>query len=77
MKILAKFLCYIGGIRIKPQPTFSNDGPSSHTWVLASCHPLDSITWHWTVWCRTPKLSLRWLFNPGISIHTQKLMRKK
>lgn len=29
--------------------TFSNDGPSNHTWNLLSWHSNNSITWRWAI----------------------------
>lgn len=74
MKKIRRFVNYVSGIEVKPKPTFSNDGPSSHTWILAGCHPKDSITWHWAVYCSTPSFSFKWFFHMRIRIYTQKLM---
>lgn len=68
-------LSYILGLKLKPRPVFSNDGISDHTIVLCSCHPLDSITWHWALYANKPK-SIKWLIHPGIILRKQKLMRK-
>jgi len=71
-----KTFCYIMGFKLKIEPMFSNEGLSKHTWVLCSCHPLDSITWHWAIYMDTPKLSLKWILNPRFRLCTQKIYRK-
>lgn len=74
-KLLLKVLCYILGLKLKPHPVFSNEGDSDHTICLCSCHPLDSITWHWAIYANKPK-SIKWALHPGFSFRKQKLMRK-
>jgi hypothetical protein len=67
---------YIKGLRLKPRPTWSYNGESTRTFVLCSCHPKDSLTWHWALYCNAPKFKLSWLMNMGLDFRTQKLMYK-
>ena len=53
------------GLSIGPSRTFSNDGPSNHTWVLASRHYPWSITWSWALyWTRPGKTEWKNYFFP-------------
>ena len=76
IKVLGKDrMAYILGINLKPKRTFSNDGYSEHTWCVASCHPLNSITWHWAVYWTKPA-KMRDTFKM-FRIHKQELMIRK
>ena len=71
--------CYIFGLKLLPNRTFSNDGFSDHTWVVASSHPLNSITWHWCIYWSKPKTIWCKYFwkNFGFWMKTQELMKVK
>jgi hypothetical protein len=79
-KILTKDqMCYILGLKLGVRPTFSNDGDSKSTFVVASCHPLNSITWHWSLWWTKPlKVDFNWVkCGCGFRLHKQQLMIRK
>lgn len=42
------------GLFVGLERTFSNNGPSNHTWVLASRHYPWSITWSWALYWTKP-----------------------
>ena len=71
---MKKILNYIKGLNFKPRWVHCNGESSKTTIVLFSCHPLDSITWHWAIYINAPK-SIKWIFNMGFRLHTQELMR--
>lgn len=76
-KVLTKDqMCYILGLKIKFSPTYSNDGFSDTTYVVASCHPLNSLTWHWAIyWTKPLKVNFSWIKSGcGFKLQTQKLM---
>jgi hypothetical protein len=75
MKI-KRIINYIQGIEINFSPllvNWENQTFSDTRVVMASCHPSDSITWHWAIYANKPK-SFKWIFNMGLSISKQKLM---
>ncbi len=66
------------GLEIGPSRVFSNDGPSRHSWVLASCHYPWSITWSWALYWTKPGLVPLWLWalgGFGFHLHHQEEMR--
>ena len=59
------------GLTVGPERTFSDAGPSNHTWCLASRHYPDSITWSWAIfWTKRGSGSLwkyifQWAYSPN------------
>ena len=76
IKILGKDkTAYILGIDLRRKRVFSNDGYSKHSCVVASCHPLNSITWHWAVyWTKYSKdrTTVRSYIKNGFGFHFSK-----
>ncbi len=80
MKILVKifgidFVCYIFGLRIKFKPMYGNAGISKTTYIIASCHPLNSITWHWALYWSKPVKLLNWWKTLGFNFCKQELVK--
>ena len=70
-----KFMSYILGIKLDFKPIFGNAGISKTTYLITSCHPLDSITWVWAVYWTKYSGDIKWFKRIGLSISTQQIMR--
>ncbi len=75
-KYILRIAAYILGLHLRPRSVSGNEGKSDYAIVVCSCHPLDSITWHWALYANKPK-SIKWLLHPGFYFRTQKLMRRR
>jgi len=70
-----KLVCYIKGLA-GFERRHSNGYPLD-SWNLLSCHPTDSITWHWIFVWNSPKSGyFRW-WTLGLSFYHQRLMRRE
>jgi len=75
-KILGiKVMAYILGIKLNLKPMFGNAGVSKNTYCIISCHPLDSITWHWAIYWTKYNNEMSWFKKMGFSISKQDIMR--
>lgn len=89
ISLIDKIKMYWYGLKLKPRRMQGYSGKC--TWVVASSHPLYSITWTWAIYWTKPscwkfksysyieekeEFSLRPLFCFGFSVHTQDMMLK-